>query len=270
MATGNRLSLRIGSRGRTNRGQAFLRPFRVIALAALVVALIWSAGQIWGRHERPAFSAVVPLVVEPFAQLAGHIRLRDGALSERASLPAQLARQLKPFDIVLLAAPYKGTSMFIPGRFTHGGVWLGEAGDWRSTELSPQVRARLAQGRGFLHADRQGVRMSGFEELLDGDELVILRLRQPVDAAEVARRVDALLGRDYDFNFDGEDHAELLCTELIEDLFNIDTIATSGFLGREFRTPDQLIDTLVATGAATVMSVGRPDRSDYRMAGFRR
>lgn len=148
MATGNRLSLRTGSRGRTTRGQTFPRPFRVLALIVLAGVLFWSAGQIWGRHERPAFSAVVPLVVEPFAQLAGHIRLRDGALSAQAGLPAQLARRLKPFDIVLLAAPYKGTSMFIPGRFTHGGVWLGDADDWRGAELSPKVRARLAQGRG--------------------------------------------------------------------------------------------------------------------------
>lgn len=270
MATGSRLSLRTGLRARSAGGQAFRRPLRALALVAVAGILFWSANQIWGKHEEPAFSTVVPLVVEPFAQLAGHIRIRDGALADNASLETQLAQRLKPFDIVLLAAPYKGTSMFIPGRFTHGGVWLGDADDWGGEALSPEVRARLAQGNGFLHADREGVRMSGFEELLDGDELVILRLNQPIDVAETARRVNAFLGRDYDFNFDGEDHAELLCTELIEGLFDLTTDATSTFLGREFRTPDQLIGTLVDAGAATVLNVGDHEGPHYRIAGYRR
>lgn len=212
-----------------------------------------------GRHgpyfDAPAFSRAVPAISKPMARFTGAIKLRRGRLTGRDDIRTALQRELRPFDIVFLAAPYKGTSLFIPGHFSHVGIWLGNETDWKGASLPPRLHSALANRASFFHADRDGVRFSGIDEVLDADHVAIARPSTRLALADTARRVEALSVRGYDFNFDGIDRSALLCTELILDLLGVQPVATSRFLGRSFATPDQLFETLLAKGAALIQGV---------------
>ncbi|WP_367716395.1 YiiX/YebB-like N1pC/P60 family cysteine hydrolase [Nitratireductor sp. GISD-1A_MAKvit] len=194
-------------------------------------------------------SSVVPVVARPIAKLAGNLRLRNGHLAGRDDIRAVLQRELRPFDVVLLSAPYKGTSLFIPGHFSHAGIWFGDMDDWRGVEIAPRLRSALVDRKGFFHADRDGVRFSDIDEILDADHVTVVRLSTNVRLVDVADKINAMSVRSYDFNFDGTDNSELLCTELVLEFLGMDPVATTGILGRSFVTPDQLFQTLLMNGA---------------------
>ena len=213
------------------------------------------AGQYGREHDPPAFSRAVPAIAKPMAQLAGAIKLRRGRLTGRDEIRTALQRKLRPFDIVFLSAPYKGTSLFIPGHFSHVGVWLGEESDWKGVNLPLPLYSALASRRSFFHVDRAGARFSDVDEILDADRLTIMRLEENFQIHEIMKRINALNTRKYDFNFDGVDRTYLLCTELVIELFDIRSHYYSNFLGRLFVTPDQLLQTFMENGAAQTISV---------------
>lgn len=225
---------------------------RKAGLVGLVLGLAVMTGCADRRGQQfnvPAFSRAVPFIAKPIAQLAGTIRLRTGRLTGRDEIRTALQQELRPFDIVFLSAPYKGTSLFIPGHFSHVGIWLGYESDWKGINLPPRLHSALVDRQSFFHSDREGVRFSVIDEILDADHVAIARPSTRLALADTVRRVEALSVRDYDFNFDGIDRSALLCTELILDLLEMQPIATSSFLGRSFATPDQLFETLLAKGA---------------------
>lgn len=94
-------------------------------------------------RSTPAFSSIVPVIARPIAQLAGAMALRNGYLAGRDDIRAVLQRELHPFDVVLLSAPYKGTSLFVPGHFSHAGIWLGDMDDWRGVGSCPMTWCSL-------------------------------------------------------------------------------------------------------------------------------
>lgn len=200
-------------------------------------------------RSTPAFSSIVPVIARPIAQLAGAMTLRNGYLAGRDDISAVLQRELRPFDVVLLSAPYKGTSLFIPGHFSHAGIWLGDMDDWRGVGIDPRLRSALVDRKGFFHADRDGVRFSDIDEILDADHVTVARLSTNVRLVDAADKINAMSVRSYDFNFDGKDNSELLCTELVLEFLGMDPVATTGILGRSFVTPDQLFQTLLMNGA---------------------
>lgn len=206
--------------------------------------------------EAPIFSSFLPILVKPLAQIAGHFRWRNGQLSHRADLRADVGRKLRRFDIVFLSAPYKGTSLFIPGRFSHAGIWLGTIEDWRGIELPPEMRDALTRGRAFFHADREGARFSTIDEIFDADQVAIVRPSARPRAQDAASRIEMLNGRAYDFNFDGIDRSALMCTELIFEVFGLEPALTTEFFGRSFTTPDQMLQFLVGTATGALRPSG--------------
>lgn len=197
----------------------------------------------------PVLSSVVPVIAKPIAKLTGGLRLRNGHLTGRQDIRSVLQRNLRPFDVVFLSAPYKATSLFIPGRFSHVGIWLGDMDGWQAVTIAPRIRSALLDGKGFFHADRDGVRFSYLDELLDADYVTVARLPMNVRREDVAEIMNSISTRKYDFNFNGKDNSELLCTELVLEFFGIEPVTKTRILGRSFVTPDQLIKALRINGA---------------------
>lgn len=225
------------------------------------------AGQYGREHDPPAFSRAVPAIAKPMAQLAGAIKLRRGRLTGRDEIRTALQQELRPFDIVFLSAPYKGTSLFIPGHFSHVGIWLGNKTHWKRAGFSPRLHSALTKRESFFHADRAGVRFSGIDEILDADHVAIARPSTRLALADSARRVEALSVRGYDFNFDGIDRSALLCTELIMEMLDMEPVTKSGLLGRSFATPDQLLQTLLANGATLAFDTSKRHAATRYNAG---
>ena len=200
-------------------------------------------------HNRPPLSLTVQAITWTIANTIGLIRLRKGYLASEPALQTTLTTSLKPFDIIVIAAPFKGSSFFTPGRNTHLAIWLGDAKDWRRAgwdnkrALSPLYHA-IKEGRSLLQADRHGVTLSALADSLDADAITIYHGKNLPQAEQLFERIKQNMGRAYDYNLDGLDQSQLICTELIARIFPQIPANAINRTGRQFILPDQMLDGL--------------------------
>ncbi len=165
--------------------------------------------------------------------------------------PAQiviLRQKMLPGDVMLQRREWYVSNVGLPGFWSHAALYIGTADERRrfmaadpavqqwvraQGEASgdfekllerryPQAYALSLKGQEHGHAPRvieaisEGVSFTTLEHSADADSLVTLRPR--VSKPEVARailRSFRYSGRPYDFNFDFQTDATLVCTELI-------------------------------------------------------
>lgn len=160
--------------------------------------------------------------VQIFQRLIGRINIRDGYLREAENAQAMILNWLRPLDILLFSSKGRVSGQFIPGHFGHGVIYLGTeeqlraAGIWNSEWMRPH-QDRIREGRIFIDAVSEGVRMADVEDLFVTDAVGIFRPSYPNAAAgaEVMRRAMSRLGTRFDFAFDSTESERLFCLELI-------------------------------------------------------
>lgn len=187
-----------------------------------------------------AFGGALSPVVRNLAAPHGELIYRDG-------LAEFVMSELQPLDIVLIRSRPALTRALITSHFTHAIVWLGtEAEMKRAGVLSlPAVRPyreKIAGGLTALESAKSSVRLSPFEEIIDVDEIVILRVRDR-GAAWRRSKYAALfdrLGEPFDYNFDVRDETRLTCAELIAEVFPEFGIPVRFTRGRYAIVPDDI------------------------------
>ena len=198
---------------------------------------------------RPAFSTFFTLVTHAYANSIGLIELRQGHLADRPSIKQTITANLQPFDIVIIAAPFKATGLTTPGRYTHVAIWLGNKQDWqnRSWDKNPRYHSlfdAVSNGTSLLQADRFGVRMSSLDDLLNADEIAIYRSSTPKKSDFYFDRIVRNVGKAYDYNLDGLNQHQMICTELVSAIFPDLSVKMTRLFGRSFILPDQIKDGL--------------------------
>lgn len=173
-----------------------------------------------------------------------------------------LLDQLRPGDVLVRGFTAYLDGKFIPGYFSHAGLYLGETTRADLALVPAQHRDRFVVGKQvMIHAIAEGVLMEDVLDFGRCDRLAVMRFpsflrptpgappdpEAPLDDAEQAirdrllagglpfaeawpevRRVAlAQLGRGYDFDFDFTDVRRLSCTELVHRA----TRALAPFLG---------------------------------------
>ncbi len=197
----------------------------------------------------PPFSASFQILTKSIANSIGSFDLRSGHLADDRELREKLQKTLKPLDIILVSAPFKGTSFFTPGRNTHMAIWLGSEQDWKiegwakRQHLKP-LSSAIASGHALLQSDRHGTTLSHLEEILNADEITIFRSRHETDAEIHFDRALQNMGKAYDYNLDGLDHQKLICTELATLIFPDLAIKPPDRAGRSFILPDEMLRAL--------------------------
>jgi hypothetical protein len=127
---------------------------------------------------------------------------------------------LQPYDIILSKSPSHLTDKLIPGYFGHAAIWLGPGIINKMLTGEEKRKERLKFGinkKSIVEAIRQGVKTSTLEEFADGDDFLILRLKdisQPQKEA-IIDNSRKQLRKDYDFIYDFESPETISCTELI-------------------------------------------------------
>ncbi|MCB1329425.1 MAG: hypothetical protein KDK28_08235 [Maritimibacter sp.] len=170
-----------------------------------------------------------------------------GKLSGNLSAEAALTEQLRPLDLVFTGNKSYAWGNLIPGRFTHGVVYLGteaelrRAGLWEHAALAP-LRDDIRAGNLFIEAVTPEVRMLSAAKVIEADAAVILR---PALAAEARARTYATLagniGVPYDFAFEVATTDRLACTELINLAMPGLAFPTRTAYGREVIFPDEVV-----------------------------
>lgn len=165
--------------------------------------------------------------------------------------PAQVAgmqKKMRPGDVMLQRREWYVSNVGLPGFWSHAAFYMGTAGERRQFfaddpavvqwvrvqgEASgdfekllerryPKVYALSLQAQEHGRAPRvieaisEGVSFTTLEHSADADALVTLRPRvSKVDVARAIERSFRYSGRPYDFNFDFQTDATLVCTELV-------------------------------------------------------
>lgn len=187
-------------------------------------------------------------VQKSVSELMGEIKVkrRDKALITSEQIE-QLARKIRPGDILLQRREWYASNVGIPGFWTHAALYIGtpkERAEYFQDVTFPQQPGAKGgniftlndvlqnrypdrylvstQSDTYGHVPRvleaigEGVTFTTLEHSAAADSIAVLRPNlSRVDVAQAIIRSYHYSGRPYDFNFDFRTDAELVCSELI-------------------------------------------------------
>jgi len=141
--------------------------------------------------------------------------LPNGVKNAKTLLP-----NLKPFDIILVKSPDHLTGKLVPGYFGHAAIWLGPRSAKRfipSGKLKFEKQQSETAVKSVVEVLRSGVKISSLEEFADGEDFLVLRIKNLSKSQKrsILVNVRKQLHKGYDFNFDIESPEAISCTELI-------------------------------------------------------
>lgn len=131
---------------------------------------------------------------------------------------------IKPGDILVRGYINYLDGYFIPGFFSHAGLYLGEVKETDRAYVKPGQDDRFRTGEQMvIHSMAEGVFMEDIINFCRCDYMVILR-RNPAVESDKGKQLtfDTIfktalgnLGKGYDFKFDFSDFTKVSCTELV-------------------------------------------------------
>ncbi len=170
----------------------------------------------------PAWMQKLAQPIMPVAgPIVGRIVWRKGYLMLYNDARAEIRRNLKPLDILIVRSEARWSSSFIPGYFNHAIIYLGNKsqlkslGMWNDPAIRPYRKA-LEQGEHFVEADTYGIHLSDEGHAMDADEAIVLRhVYSPAKARNILRGLFHEVGGKYDYKFDLSSKDDAFCTELV-------------------------------------------------------
>lgn len=135
----------------------------------------------------------------------------------------QVINLIKPGDILIRGYINYLDGYFIPGFFSHAGLYLGEVVDNDSSTLKPEQKKYFRTGEQMvIHSMAEGVFMEDIINFCRCDYMVILRRNSEVENSITTFNNSCALcylGKNYDFKFDFSNNSKLSCTELVYECF---------------------------------------------------
>ena len=126
---------------------------------------------------------------------------------------------LQPGDILVRAFDGFVDKWFIPGKWNHGAIYIGQE----------QV----------VHSMSEGVFVEDIINFMRTDHMAILRPPQEM-VEEGVKRAESIVGLEYDFNFDFDDHKRFSCTEVVDYCYP-GVLTPSKYLWKTIIAPDDIV-----------------------------
>jgi hypothetical protein len=207
---------------------------------------------------------------ESGGRVAAELRDRWAPRRVTPEIRGQLARLLKPGDVLVTRHDVALTNLFLPGYWPHSALYVGLDSDRErlGVTVDDACRASWSGDRCVLEAKKDGVRFRPLAETLAVDAVAVLRPRLTSEeiAAAVAR-VAQHEGKKYNFDFDFFRSDCLVCTEVIYRAY--DGLGELHFelrerAGRPTLSAEDLIDLALDRGVMEPIAVfgAPPDPSD--------
>ena len=142
-----------------------------------------------------------------------------------ADISDQLARLLRPGDVVATRKEYALTNYFLPGYWPHVALYLGDAEELQQLGISEQKPFQENQvpglgvsdsGHRVLESMKDGVLVLSLQSPFGSDSIAILRPH--LELASIGKGLMRGLrhaGKGYDFSFDFSRSDQLVCTEVV-------------------------------------------------------
>jgi Permuted papain-like amidase enzyme, YaeF/YiiX, C92 family len=213
------------------------------------------------------------------------VRRQHQALISEAQISASTA-QMQAGDVMLQRREWYVSNVGLPGFWSHAALYIGTAAERRAFFADAEVRAWVqsqgaadgeletllrqrhakayagalapqAQGHAsrVLEAISEGVSFTTMEHSAAADSLVVLRPRlSKTDKARALLRAFGYAGRPYDFDFDFQTDASLVCTELVYKAYE----PGAGFTGVRLQA-----QTIVGRLAVTANDIARAFDAEY-------
>lgn len=167
--------------------------------------------------ESSALRALFP-VQKGVAEWMGDTRVaRHGRALITAAQIAGLKTRLEPGDILLERREWYLSNIGLPGFWPHAALYVGDAEERRRYfgGEAPELR-NVPAGARVIEAISEGVSFTTLEYSAAADSLAVLRprLSKREKAAAIARAAH-YVGRPYDFDFNFDTDASLVCSEVI-------------------------------------------------------
>ena len=221
--------------------------------SVLVLGAMMSQTSLGNALEKIAFG-----LSKIFGNTVGQVQTRSGKLLKYASDPdwmKKMKSRLRPLDVVLEKTPFRLTDKFIPGHYGHAAIWLGTPEEilsytahYQGKEIAlldhpamyPHLE-KLSQGKLVLEALREpGVTMNTLEHFMDIDDFLVLRSNEVNNIGDKILKALEQYGKPYDFGFDVETEASIVCSELIYMVFDDQEWPTERSAGRYTISPDHV------------------------------
>lgn len=198
-------------------------------------------------HEAGSFITYIGSKL--FGNVVGTVEMRKGKLITMPQAEQdEVISKLEPLDILLERTPFRLTSKFIPGYFGHVAIWTGneqqlrDLGVWDHPSVVPYQKA-VQEGSRIIEALRSGVEYNTFQHFLNIDDLVAMRIKNPLTPEQKKRYLIMAfeqLGKAYDFNFDVETEDRIVCSELAYVVYQDTDWPTARMIGRATISPDNV------------------------------
>ncbi len=207
-------------------------------LAVAVVAFF--VGRAGAEHAQPAvlvssaggdvarqLGKAAYSVQSGVAEYLGDTRIVSRAPFITAAQIEAFEPRLQPGDILLERRNWYLSNPFLPGFWPHAALYVGRLEDLKRLGIAdhPAVQKHLAdylraapdgRAKTVIEAVSEGVLLNSLTHSMQADYVAVLRPR--VGQRQVATaivRAFANLGKPYDFNFDFEDTAKLVCSQVV-------------------------------------------------------
>ncbi|MCB1460063.1 MAG: hypothetical protein KDJ48_12510 [Nitratireductor sp.] len=171
-----------------------------------------------------------------------------GRLYHARGFEAELRSILQPLDILIVRSRPALTRLAFPSHFTHAQVWLGTEKEMQALgafSLSGvrAYRSEISDGKSVFEAANDDVHISGFDQISNTDEVVVLRA-SGMNAAKARAKYAALfarIGAPFDYNFDYSDASRLTCMEVVKGVYPELDIPVRYTTGRYAIIPDDIV-----------------------------
>jgi len=172
-----------------------------------------------------------------------------GSYTIKGAESREIMNTLQPGDIIVRGYKNYLDGYFIPGFFSHVGLYLGPVPNTKKFNILPYINKKFyAQGdQVVVHSMAEGVFMEDILNFCRCDYLVILRVNQNISRDELDKiYLSALskLGTPYDYKFDFSNFHNLSCTEFVY-ICMPDKLKQKGVFLRKRRKPFFLSPTLI-------------------------
>lgn len=172
----------------------------------------------------------------------------------------EVIKIIQPGDILVRGYINYLDGYFIPGFFSHVGLYVGEVKQSDSANLKPdQIHDFKAGEQMVVHSMAEGVFMEDVINFCRCDYMLIMRRdlavekeeSQKITFSDVFKVALSNLGKEYDFKFDFSDFHSLSCTELVFDCckafirdYGIDVkMRKVLFMKKRLITPDDFVNS---------------------------